>query len=148
MALTMHAPGGAILREIIIAERGGDDTLLGGQGADTLVGGEGADSFEYRTAAEGGDSIRDFAPGDDRITVSAAGFGGGLEASGRLDPGRFTANATGLSDADCGIGQFVYRTTDGSLWWDADGTATAEAVLIARLDGLPALGAADVFVIA
>jgi Ca2+-binding RTX toxin-like protein len=148
VALTMRAPGGAILREIIIAEPGGDDTLVGGQDADTLIGGEGADRFEYRSAAEGGDSIRDFAPGEDRIAVSAAGFGGGLEACGPLDPGRFTANATGRSDAACGTGQFVYRTTDGSLWWDGDGTAAAEAVLIARLDGLPALAAADILVIA
>ncbi|MBD0273971.1 MAG: type I secretion C-terminal target domain-containing protein, partial [Acetobacteraceae bacterium] len=39
----------------------GNDYLLGGAGADLLTGGAGADRFAFLAAAEGGDTIADFA---------------------------------------------------------------------------------------
>ena len=56
----------------------GDDTLIGGLGADTLTGGAGRDHFVYQSAAEGGDTIKDFAVAEDSLSFSASGFGGGV----------------------------------------------------------------------
>ena len=58
---------------------GGADVLNGGAGVDTLTGGAGADRFVFASAAEigngtspsGRDVITDFAPGQDRIDLSA-----------------------------------------------------------------------------
>lgn len=127
---------------------GGNDTMLGGLGADNMAGGAGLDAFRYASAAEGGDQIRNFIPGEDVIEVSASGFGGGL-AEGVLAAAAFAANATGLADAPAGTGQFIWQGGSTQvLWWDADGAGGAAAVRIARLPGLGALGAGDIVVIA
>ena len=55
--------------------RRGRDRLVGGEGDDTLWGGKAADVFVYRGAA-GDDLIRDFAPGVDRIDLTALGLHG------------------------------------------------------------------------
>ena len=52
-----------------------------------------------------------------------------------------------MSDAAAGSGQFVYQTTNGTLWWDADTEAGDAAVLVATLAGKPDLTAADIDVI-
>lgn len=52
----------------------GDDILIGGMGADMLWGGSGADTFVYNSLAEGGDSLKDFEPGVDKIDLSALGL--------------------------------------------------------------------------
>ena len=123
----------------------GDDILVGGLGADRLVGGEGRDTFRFAFAAEGGDSIADFASGEDVFQVSAAGFGGGLVAGAALSGAQFVANAGGTATAT--QAQFLLNTSDGSLWWDADGIAQIGAVLIARFDTLAAgFTAADIVI--
>jgi hypothetical protein len=58
--------------------RGGDDTLEGGAGGDTLLGGTGLDAFRFAQGTEGRDLIRGYKGVEDRVEVSAAGFGGGL----------------------------------------------------------------------
>ncbi|MBD0270340.1 MAG: calcium-binding protein [Acetobacteraceae bacterium] len=121
----------------------GDDVLLGGAGADTLNGGAGRDSFRYANAAEGGDTIQLFNTTDDTIEVSAAGFGNGL-TPGALGAGQFVLGAAATS----ATGQFLYAQASGQLLWDADGTGTTAAVLLATFIGGPALTAADFQVIA
>lgn len=125
--------------------RGGDgnDTLVGGKGADEIRGGAGADVIRYMAAAEGGDLIRGFVVGEDRIEVSAAGFGGGLVA-GVLAASRFVVGGA----ADQAYGQFVFDTAERELWWDADGTGAGAAVMVADFAGKPALTAADITIIA
>jgi len=46
----------------------GNDTLYGGKGDDTLIGGSGRDYF-CLTAADGGDVIADFTPGEDLLVL-------------------------------------------------------------------------------
>ncbi|TPG57705.1 hypothetical protein EAH89_09740 [Roseomonas nepalensis] len=128
---------------------GGNDTLLGGAGADRLTGGTGADTFLFLRSNEGTDTITDFDPLADFITVSASGFGGFLSAGMNVGAsGRFTANTSGLSNALPGIGQFVYETDIGRLWWDPDGIGLLARVSIATLTGNPALTASDITIIA
>jgi Ca2+-binding RTX toxin-like protein len=129
----------------------GADTLLGGLGADSLAGGADADMFRYDLAAHGLDAIADFSAADDQVMVDASGFGGGLSAGIDLAAtGRFVAHGTSAANSATGIGQFVFNTTNGQLWWDADGAGGAAAVRIATLQGVGAGGftADDITVVA
>lgn len=80
------------------------DTLQGGGGADLLRGGAGADDFVYRSPSEGGDVIRDFPAGRDKICVSGKGFCGDLARTG-LEPGQSVAHSSGPAAA--GFAQFT-----------------------------------------
>ena len=112
----------------------GDDFLLGGSGSDVLTGGAGADVFDFQSASEGPDEITDFVSGTDKIQVSASGFGGGLIAGGAVS----LVSGTDPTASDAS-GQFLYDTDDGRLLWDADGTGSGDAVLVATLSNIPSL---------
>lgn len=49
----------------------GDDILIGGFLADTLTGGSGGDVFVYQNIRDAGDTINDFTPYADKISLSA-----------------------------------------------------------------------------
>ncbi|WP_019498779.1 calcium-binding protein [Pseudanabaena sp. PCC 6802] len=131
----------------------GNDTLIGGFGGDELTGSNGADSFLYNSPDEGLDSstetsdiITDFSASDgDRIVISASGFGGGLIAGGSLTNanspsfiGQFYA-APGASLPFNTSNRFIYNTSSGNLYYDADGIASSGTILIATLQGAPQL---------
>jgi Ca2+-binding RTX toxin-like protein len=120
---------------------GGQDILAGGLGADRLSGGLDADVFVIHSASSGVDEITDFASGDDKFRISAGGFGGGLVAGGAVSLVSGT-NPT----ASAATGQFLYDSDDGRLLWDADGTGSGMAVLVATLGNLPSLAASDFLV--
>lgn len=123
--------------------RDGNDILRGGAGADTLAGGQGNDIFQYMTPTDGGDRIMDFgatATNNDAFQFSAAGFGGGLVA-GALPGAAFQSGATNVA-ASAGI-RFMYRTTDSTVWFDADGNGGGAAVLIATLQAGAVVTAVD-----
>ena len=68
----------------------GNDTLIGGTGNDTLTGGAGGDRFTFNNPNQGIDTITDFLSSQgDKITVSAAGFGGGLAAGVAITAAQF-----------------------------------------------------------
>lgn len=140
---------GAAGNDLLYGE-GGNDTLEGGAGADILDGGAGQDLFRFAAIAEGGDQIRSYSVADDRIEVSAAGFGGGLTAGMDLTtaPNRFVANTTGLATAPAGVGQFVFETDSLTLWWDVDGAGGAAARVVATLPGVSGFGAGEIVVVA
>lgn len=113
---------------------GGADTLYGGSGNDRLTGGAGADIFVFDTALNGTnnlDTITDFSAVDDTIwldddifttltagSLAAAAFYGGANVSTALD----------ASD------RIIYNSTNGYLYYDADGLgSTASVVKIAIL---------------
>jgi lysophospholipase L1-like esterase len=117
---------------------GGNDYIDGRGGADTLTGGTGRDTFVYDFANYGGDVINDFVSGVDQFQISADGFGGGLVAG---QPVPFVAGSS--PTAPSGAGAFLYNTTTGQLFWDADGNGANTPTLIATLVGAPGLSAGD-----
>ena len=127
---------------------GGDDVLSGGAGADTLRGGGGEDSltggagpdgfyFDRPLGASNVDDIVDFASGDDTIYLDVSVFGG--IAFGALDPSAFRFG-TLAADADDRI---VYDEATGKLFYDADGSGEAAAILFATVAPGAALTSAD-----
>jgi len=128
-------------RDILTGAQG-NDFLVGGFGKDTLTGGAGADDFAFGSRNEGIDTITDFVVADDRILVSATGFGGGLAARAAIKPGQFT-NGKAAGDAN---DRFIYDRGTGALYFDVDGTGAAKQVQIAALTTKPLITSADIFV--
>ncbi len=127
----------------------GNDWLQGGTGFDTLVGGAGLDSFVFADAPGGAnaDRVQDFVSGTDSLLFENAvftGLGGASDwASG---DGRFYAasGATSGHDAD---DRLIYNTSTGNLYYDADGSGSGAAQIVATMVGLPAVSASDITVI-
>ncbi len=122
----------------------GNDTLIGGAGQDTISTEAGADVVRLLAPAEGHDRITGFTLGQDRLEISAAGFGGGLVAGEDLAARFFN----GTLPAGTAPGALLYTAANGRLTWDANGSAAGGTVLIAIFDARLALTAADVAVIA
>ena len=122
----------------------GDDTLTGGSGHDTLTGGGGHDTFRFLGSLTGNvDTLTDFVPGRDRLELENGVFWK-LANAGPLAAVNFRATAAGTAqDANDFV---VYETDTGKLFYDADGSGSEAAVLVAVLTGAPALAAADIFV--
>ncbi|MBR8831420.1 MAG: calcium-binding protein [Chlorogloea purpurea SAG 13.99] len=125
----------------------GDDTLIGGLGNDNLTGSTGADRFVFNTPSEARDTLRDFsAAAGDLIQILAAGFGGGL-VTGTLTGDRLLSGA-GISAAGNALQRFIFNTTNGALFFDADGNGAGfAATQIATLTGVTALGNTNIVVI-
>jgi Ca2+-binding RTX toxin-like protein len=136
--------------------RTGNDTLLGGDGndlmagetgVDLLNGSAGDDRFVFRARAEAGDTIANFGTqlGDnDLFVLTAAGFGGGLAPGGLLSTRFQTRLDNFAQDAD---DRFIFRTTDKTLWFDANGSVTGGLTLIAHLPMGAVVTAADILLV-
>lgn len=119
----------------------GDDTLSGGNGhdrlygelgADLFTGGAGRDAFVFNTRPDGTidvDSITDFSVRDDTIFMDNAAF----RALGRAGGLRSSAFWTG-DEAHDASDRLIYDSDDGVLYYDSDGTGSAEQVAVTRLD--------------
>lgn len=122
----------------------GNDTLTGGSGNDTLTGGGGNDTFRFLGSLTGNvDTLTDFVPGRDRLELENGVFWK-LVNAGPLAAANFRASAAGT--ARDGNDFVVYETDTGRLFYDADGSGSEAAVLVAVLTGAPALAASDIFV--
>ncbi len=124
----------------------GADTLVGGAGADALTGGTGADWFLFETPAQGSDVIKDFALGVDEVAIVAAAFSA-LLPTGALPAANFVAHGANIATSAFGTPQFIYNTTTGVLYFDADGLGGTAAVRQAAFTGVPALAASDFMLI-
>lgn len=118
----------------------GDDKIVGGAGKNDLSGGAGADTFVFKGGVGAEDTIRDFVSGEDRIRLDGSAFTG--LTHGALGEGVFVANATG--EATGAAQRLIYDTSDGSLFYDADGSGVGAAILIARLGAGLTLSADDI----
>lgn len=120
----------------------GDDHLsgraqmIGGKGNDTLTGVNGDDYFVFNDPTEGVDTIFNFSIADnDKIAVSASGFGSGLTAGAALMPEQFVIGTAATDSSD----RFIYDARTGALFFDADGTGRVGQVQIATLVGIPGI---------
>lgn len=130
----------------------GSDTLSGGLGADRLIGGSavdrltgssGADDFRFLLKTDAGDAITDFTSGSDKISVDISAFAVVLPL-GTLAAGRLQIRADNLAqDAD---DRFVFRTTDKTLWFDANGSASGGLTLLADRQSSAVLTSADILI--
>jgi len=126
----------------------GNDTIAGAGAADTLWGGAGADVFIFREmGSANADRISDWASGSDKVQLDDSAFTA-IGALGNFAAGdaRFWAAAGATSGHDAND-RVVYNTSTGSLYYDADGSGSGAAQLIATFAGNPAVAATDIAVI-
>lgn len=127
----------------ILRGMGGNDVLRGGTGADRLSGGSGFDAFVYRALDEKGDIVTDFSAPYDSFWFQGSAFGG-LQL-GTLAASQFRSQGTNLAgDAD---DRFLFRTTDTTLWYDADGAGAIASVMIADLQAGATMTNVDIIII-
>jgi Ca2+-binding RTX toxin-like protein len=126
----------------------GSDTVDGGGGNDTITGGADADQFLFASPlrTDSAARITDYQSGIDKIHLDAHVMNQ-LGASGNFSAGdmRFYAapGATGGHDADDRV---VYDNATSRLYYDADGSGSGAAQLIATLQSGAALAATDIAV--
>jgi Ca2+-binding RTX toxin-like protein len=131
----------------IINGLGGDDGLYGGAGSDTLDGGDGIDNLfggvgndTFILNKNSADNILDFEFGSDRLQISASAFGGGLVTNTSLLSTQLLIGA-GISTANDLAQRLIYNSSNGDLFFDADGNATTSmAIKIGNLGGNNNLG--------
>ncbi|MDX2213899.1 MAG: Calx-beta domain-containing protein [Oculatellaceae cyanobacterium bins.114] len=118
----------------------GVNTINNQPGNETLSGTSAADIFVFNTPADGVDQIANFKP-NDKLQISAAGFGGSLVAgvalNTQLETGSFVSgsNPAALDSS----GAVLYNTATGLLSFDVDGAGVFVATAIATLQGAPNL---------
>jgi Ca2+-binding RTX toxin-like protein len=131
----------------------GDDTLLGGAGRDTLLGdwgndvltgGSGADSFGFGTDSAFGvvdigvDTITDFDPSQDKISLSRAAFT-------KLTNGISFATVTSDALAATNAAFITYNRSNGKLFYNENGSVggLGNGAQFATLSNLASLTGAD-----
>jgi Ca2+-binding RTX toxin-like protein len=130
----------------LLSGSGGADTLAGGLGNDSLTGGSGADKFLFDSTPGAGnvDTLSDFLSGTDIVQLAQANFGG--LAVGAVAANAFIAGA-GYTTAEDADDRLIYNTSDGALYYDADGLEGDAAVQFAVLTGHPTLLSTDFLVL-
>ena len=135
----------------------GNDTLIGGLGNDTLTGGAGSDYFVFNTTpntSSNKDTITDFVSGTDKLEFSKSIFTGITTAAGTGNGAALTANefvsSTTATAGTTATSHFIYNSTSGILYYDADANGAGAAVQVALIGTTthPALVAADFLIIA
>lgn len=108
----------------------GDDALWGVWGNDTLTGGAGNDTFVFNAAPGAGnlDKINDFVAGDS-FRLSKSVFSLATAQGAPLSASEFISG-TGATTAQHRI---IYNTSDGYLYWDADGIGSGSAIKFAEV---------------
>jgi Ca2+-binding RTX toxin-like protein len=130
----------------------GNDRLYGGEGQDILTGGSGRDIFVFDLApntAGNVDIITDFSHrAGDTIALSMADYTG-FTAKGVLSADQFHA-AAGATAALDAADRIIYNTSNGALYYDADGLGGDDAVQIATIQSYATanLGYADFLIAA
>ncbi|MFO1185001.1 MAG: cadherin domain-containing protein [Bauldia sp.] len=122
----------------------GNDRLIGGNGTDTLTGGTGGDAFVFNLPTEGMDTVTDFASGSDFLEISVAGFGGNLQVAGAVT--LLTVADVASANSGGSDGYFIFDnsgTGAGTVYYDATGGDSSDAVAIVKLQTGATLLASD-----
>jgi serralysin len=111
----------------------GNDKLNGNLGNDTLDGGAGRDNFIFNTTlgTNNIDQIINFNTADDTIRLENAIFTK-LSKTGTLSSSFFRANGGGI--AQDSNDYILYDTSNGKLYYDADGNGAQLALQFAQID--------------
>lgn len=123
----------------------GNDSIYGKDGNDTLGGGDGSDGFYFdtRPGSTNFDKVTDFQSNADKIVLAKSVFS--KLTVGTLGSGNFQIG-TGGKAVD--KNDFVlYDDTNGSLYYDPDGSGKAAAIKFAEITGGLQLAASDFLVI-
>ena len=130
-----------------LSGRGASDVLEGRAGVDTLWGGAGEDDFIFREmGTANADRISDFASGADDIMLDDAAFTTiGAMGDFTANDARFKANSSGTATDTSD--RVVFNTSTGQLYYDADGSGSAAAQLIATVQSGATVAATDIVVI-
>ena len=121
----------------------GNDTLIANQAANRLTGGAGADTFRWHSAADAGlagqaDTVTDFAPGGDRIDLSA------IDAiSGTSSNDAFTFIGTSAFSGVAGQLRYAVEGGDVRIQGDLDGNGVADMEIL--LTGVTSLTTSEFF---
>jgi hypothetical protein len=112
----------------------GDDHLWGNEGRDLIRGGDGKDIFHItETGVANLDKILDFDAADDKIMLARYAFKGFGSAT-EVAPGAFHVGTAAQDASD----RILYDQASGKLFYDADGTGAAAAVIFATVTaGMP-----------
>lgn len=110
---------------------GGNDVLIAAVGGNAMTGGAGNDTFAFLQPS-GPSAVGDFnnTSQNDRIAVSASGFGGGLTA------GMDVTFETSGDDVFSGFSQFHFDTGNQTLYYSADATQGAAVSLVSVQNGV------------
>lgn len=111
------------------------DYFEGLEGADTMTGGGGEDYFAWLWEGEldQGDRITDFRSGTDHLSFDTFAFAG-MTGTATLVNGRNATEARGT---------FIFDASNDTLYWDSDGTGSADKVAIVVLTGVARLAVGD-----
>ena len=121
----------------------GNNILQSNSASCSLTGGGGADVFiiDKAPGAATADTITDFAPGADVLVLNHANLS--AAAAGAVAATQFVTGTAATTAAQV----FVYNSSTGALYFDADGSGAGAAVLVATLSNHPALTSADLWLI-
>ncbi|MEY4591685.1 MAG: hypothetical protein RIR18_580 [Pseudomonadota bacterium] len=115
----------------------GDDAIAGGGGADTLTGGAGRDIFSFLVSEMSSTDvpvITDFQVKADLIRIRTTD----ATAYAAVTQVNFSSGA-GLVAATTATQIYLYDTTTGTLYYDADGTGATAIVPVCVLTGAPSI---------
>lgn len=126
----------------------GADVITGGGGSDQLTGGAGADQFKFDQApgTSNLDTITDFVCGTDKLLLSLKVYKALGTKAGAVTSAQFVQGAS-LTNGQDATDRLVFNTSNSTLYYDADGSATAQSgVAIAVLTGITSLSATDLLI--
>jgi serralysin len=136
--------GGDLGNDLVVGGLG-NDNIDGGADNDTMTGNDGRDNFNFGWGLDevGIDTVTDFKSGTDKLWIGS--WWGGDFVAETLAANQFRSGS-GVTAANSATQRLIYNTSNGDLYFDADGVDGVDAVKFATLTNLTALTFTDIFV--